>query len=214
MGALKDLNILPYIHKHKTKIFMETGLGFGTGVMRAMSPEFGFEAIVSIELDKEIVQHLSKTFRFDNRIRLFNEESSAGLKRILPAFKSGYPIFFFLDAHFLRSDVVPLTGPMTSHSDGYVDIRLPVWEEMKVIKELRIDKGEKDVIVIDDIMLYDNRDIYDDRVSRLEPGSCPDEQRKYLDKILDLTSASHKSKLIKEAQGTLILEPKINSNEQ
>ncbi len=208
MSALKDLNILPLIHKHRTKAYLETGLGFGTGIIRAMQPEFGFELLISIELNSELVELESKFFRFDQRIKLFNGLSVDGLKMILPQFRVDYPLFIFLDAHFLSSDVVAVGGQAVPHSTGEDDVRLPLWNELKLIKELRVDKGAQDVIICDDVMLIDRQDRYEDNVTRLGPNAVPDNQRDCLPKVIELYKPSHHAKIITEAQGFLILSPK------
>lgn len=207
MGALKDLPIERWINKHNCKIFVESGLGYGTGIMRAISPEFPFELLISIEIDKQTVEHLSQTFRFDTRVRLFNAIGVDGLQSILPQLPLNVPVFFWLDSHFLHSDVIPINGEMTKHSDGEPDIRLPLLKELELVKSLRIDKGAKDVIVCDDLMLYDNRDIYDDNVARLGENAVPEEYRNHLPRFLELFQKTHKSYINKAAQGTLILEP-------
>lgn len=208
MGALRDLNILPLIHKHFTKVYLETGLGFGTGLMRACQPEFGFNTLISIELNKELVDISLNFFRHDSRITFFQGLSVAGLKCLLPQIPLKMPIFAFLDAHFLASDVTAPKQVATKHSDGEDNIRLPLWEELKLWKELRIDKGARDVIVCDDIFLYDMKDRYEDNITRLGPGAVPDAQRNYLPKFIELFKETHVSKIITEAQGTLILQPK------
>lgn len=208
MGALKDLQILPLIHKHKTRLYFETGLGFGTGIIRAMQPEFGFDLLVSVEINPELVELESKFFRFDTRIKLFNSTSVEGLENLLPQIRLDYPIFFFLDAHFQSSDVVAVGGKQTKHSDGEDDIRLPLWNELQIIKKLRTDKGAKDVLCIDDLFLYSRETYFEDKVERLGPGAVPDYQRDWMPKFIELFDKTHKSKIVKEAQGTLILEPK------
>lgn len=208
MSALRDLNILPYIHKNNTKIYLETGLGFGTGIIRAMQPEFGFQLLISVEINPDLVELESKFFRFDTRIHLINDNSVDGLKGVLPQLNPAIPIFFFLDAHFQNSDVIPVGGKQVSHSTGEEDIRLPLWNELKLIKELRTNRGCRDVIVCDDIFLYDRQDRYDDKVARLGEGAVPDYQRDYLPKFIELYKDTHNSILITSAQGFLVLEPK------
>ncbi len=208
MGALKDLNILPIIHKYNTKIFVETGLGLSTGIMRIMQPEFGMNGIISIDLDKELVDHATKTFRFDSRILIINKHSVDGLKDILPRIRLNHPILAFLDAHFLSSDYHLDNRQLNRHSDGDVSTRLPLWDELKVWKSLRTDRGARDVIICDDIFLYSRDNIFDDNVERLGENVVPEEQRDYLPKFIELFRETHVPKIIYEAQGTLMLLPK------
>ncbi len=209
MGALKDLNIIHYIHKYNTKIYFETGLGMCSGIFRSMQPEFGFQHIFSVELDKSLTDHAKKTFRFDNRIHIIEGKSVDGVRQIIPQIPLEVPILFFSDAHFLSSDYNLGDKPLVPHnSESDLDIRLPMWNELKLWKELRADKGARDVIMCDDIFLYSREDIFEDNVKRLGEGAVPDEQRDYLPKFIDLFKDTHNAKIVKEAQGTLILEPK------
>lgn len=208
MGALKDLNILPIIHKYDTKVFVETGLGLSTGVMRIMQPEFGMRGIISIDIDKDLVDHAIKTFKFDSRILILNMHSVDGLKHILPQVRLEYPILAFLDAHFMASDYHLDDRKLNKHSDGDVSKRLPLWDELKTWKSIRIDRGAKDVIICDDIFLYSRDNHFDDNVERLGSGAVPDDQRDYLPKFIELFKETHIPKIIYEAQGTLMLLPK------
>jgi len=208
MGALKDLPIGPWIHQYNTKIYLETGLGLATGIMRAMQCEFGFKYLFSIELDKDLVDHSTKTFKFDNRIQLLNMKSIDGLQMLLPQIPLQMPIFAFLDAHFMASDYHINDRPLNKHSDGEVSIRLPLWEELQLWKRLRTDNGARDLIVCDDVFLYSRDDHFEDNVDRLGKDAVPDEFRDYLPKFIDLFKDTHKAKIIYEAQGTLVLFPK------
>ncbi len=207
MSSLRDIQTLPWIHKYNTKIFCETGTGLGSGLMRMLQVEYGFNGLFSCEIDQDLAKHSQKTFSFDTRIMIFHSTGVDMLKNILPRIKLEIPIMYWLDSHFQNSDYNLGDKPLVPHSDGDVDIRLPIWKEVSLIKELRIDKGAKDFILIDDAMLYDPIDRYEDKVERLGRGAVPAEQRNLLPKIIDLFKNTHKSQIITLSQGFLALHP-------
>jgi hypothetical protein len=208
MSALRDIQIIPWIFKYNTRVFIETGTGLGSGLMRMIQPEYGQELLISCDIDEDLSKHSAKTFSFDTRVRVFNTEGPTLLKNILPQIPLNKPIFFWLDSHFANSDYNLGDKPLTKHSDGDPEIRLPALNELKLIKELRTNLGAKDFILLDDAMLYDDLDRYEDNVSRLGPDACPPEYRKILNKSIDLFKDTHTPQVITIAQGFLALHPK------
>ena len=208
MSALRDIVILPWIHKYNTKIFFETGTGLGSGLMHMINLDMGFQLLVSCELDEDLAKHSQKTFSFDTRVKIFNATGLDTLNSILPQLPLNMPIFFWIDSHFSNSDYNLGDKPLVPHSEGDPDIRLPALLEMKAIQKHRIDKGAKDFILLDDAMLYDELDRYEDKVERLGPGAVPAEYRKIMDKTIDLFKNTHNPQVITIAQGFLALHPK------
>lgn len=208
MSALRDIQIIDWLFKYNTRIYFETGTGLGCGLMRMIQPEYGMKVLVSIEIDEELAFHSRKTFSFDSRVSVSYCDSIYGIQNILPKFPLEAPIFFHIDSHFANSDYNLGDKPLVPHSEGDVDIRLPLWNEIKLIKQLRADKGSKDLILIDDAMLYDPLDRYDDCVARLGPNAVPTEQRNVLSKVIDLMSKTHNPQVLTISQGYLVLHPK------
>ncbi len=208
MSALRDIQTLPWIHKHGTKIFFETGTGLGSGLMRMLQPEYGFNMLLSVEIDKELAAHSHKTFSFDNRIQIFNTTGIQALEQILPQLPVHVPIFFWIDSHFSNSDYNLGDKPLVPHDTDAPEIRLPAFKEMELIKNIRTNRGAKDFILLDDAMLYDELDRYEDRVERLGLNAVPPEYRKLLPKIINLFQDSHKAQVITMSQGFLALHPK------
>ena len=66
----------------------------------------------------------------------------------------------------------------------------------------------KDFMLLDDAMLYDEKDRYEDCVARLGPNAVPSEYRKILDKTIELFKDTHTPQVITIAQGFLALHPK------
>lgn len=207
MSSLRDIQILPWIFKYDTRIFFETGTGLGSGLMRMLQIEYGMRALISCEIDSDLAKHSARTFSFDTRIIIFNATGPDTLNYVLPRIEKDKPIMYWLDSHFTNADYNLGHKPLVSHSEGDINVRLPIWEEVNLIKELRINKGAKDFILIDDAMLYDPIDRYEDKVERLGLGAVPDEQRNLLPKIIDLFKGSHKSQVITLSQGFLALHP-------
>lgn len=209
MSALRDIQIIQWIHDYGTKIFFETGTGLGSGLMRAIQPEYGFKLFISCDIDKELATHSQKTFSFDPRVKIFNDEGPNVLKSILPQLPLNIPIFYWLDSHFANADYNLGDKPLVTHENsGDPDVRLPALNELKIIKQLRIDKGARDFILLDDAMLYDEQDRYEDNVARLGPNAVPLEYRKILNKSIDLYKDTHKPQVINISQGFLALHPK------
>lgn len=208
MSALRDIQIINYIFQYNTRIFFETGTGLGSGLMRMIQPEYGQKLLISCDIDKELASHSAKTFSFDTRVRVYNDEGPNVLRNILPQLPLDMPIFYWLDSHFANADYNLGDKPLVKHSDGEPEVRLPALNELKIIKDLRIDKGAKDFILLDDVMLYDELDRYEDNVARLGPNAVPPEYRKILDKTIELYKHTHKPQVINIAQGFLALHPK------
>lgn len=209
MSALRDIQIIDWIFKYNTRVYFETGTGLGSGLMRILQPEYGMKLMISMDIDKDLAFHSRKTFSFDSRIAISYCSSIEGITAILPKIPLTSPIFMHIDSHFSNSDYNLGDKPLVPHSEGEVDIKLPLWGEMKLIKEIRSDRGAKDLILIDDAMLYDPIDRYEDCVARLGPNAVPTEQRNLLPKVIDLMSKTHNPQILTIAQGYLVLHPKI-----
>lgn len=208
MSSLRDIQIIPFIFKYNTRIFFETGTGLGSGLMRMIQPEYGQELLISCDIDKELATHSAKTFSFDTRVKIFNDEGPNVLKAVLPQLPLNMPIFFWLDSHFANSDYNLGDKPLVPHSEGEAEVRLPALNELKLIKELRTDKGARDFILLDDAMLYDEETFYQDKVERLGPNAVPPEYRKIISKATELFKDTHRAEKINIAQGFFALHPK------
>ena len=111
-------------------------------------------------------------------------------------------ICFWLDAHYPESDV--LNVPFDSCQDE--DIRLPLWEELNLIKNLR--PNNKDVILMDDVMLFTENEIFPDNHLKIAFPIKPKKHINYLDKITSLFSETHDNKIVKKDSGYLSITPK------
>lgn len=202
MGAIKNIDLISLKNKHKTQIFLETGSGYGTGIYEALRS--GFNLVLSVEIDKEQTELLQKVFRFDQKVQIFNALSRDFLTQILPQINLNIPCLIFLDAHFPGADL----NKRSFSDEKDESIRMPLYEELQIVKKLRIDKGAKDLIIIDDIMLYDDDNQYEASHQKQTMDILPREHRNYLSKFISLYQDSHTAKILKSEQGWLILEPK------
>lgn len=204
MGAIRNLNLKNWIDKHKPSIFVETGSGYGTGIFTVLP--FPFQAILSVEIDPEQTILLNKFFRFDTRVKVFNMLSKDFLNGIIPQIPFNVPVFFFLDSHFPGADM----GLREFDAEQDENIRMPLWEEVNIIKNLR--PNSKDLILIDDISLYDDSDRkYNDdhKLKSFASKLLPKQHRNYLPKIIDLFKNTHSSTILENENGYLILEPNL-----
>lgn len=207
MGAIRNLDLKTLIEKHKPSFFIETGAGYGTGIFTVLT--FPFQAILSVEIDSEQTNFLNKFFRFDGRVRVFNMLSRDFLNLIIPQIPANMIIFFFLDAHFPQADF----GIKEFDSEKDESIRMPLWDELNIIKKLR--PNSKDLILIDDISLYDDSSYkYDDdhKLKEIASKLLPRIHKNYLPKFIELFTDTHIHSILKNEQGYLLLEPKYFSN--
>ena len=94
MSALRDIQIIPWIFKYNARIFFETGTGLGSGLMRMIQPEYGQELLISCDIDKDLAEHSQRTFSFDTRVLIVNDEGPNVLENLLPKIPLNKPIFF------------------------------------------------------------------------------------------------------------------------
>jgi hypothetical protein len=209
MSALIDIQIIPWIFKYNTRVFVELGTGLGSGLMRLIQPEYGQNLLLSCEIDKELAEHSAKTFSFDTRVKVYHSNSIDFLKNILPQIPLHINIFGWIDSHLSNCDYNLGDKPLVPHSEaGDPEIQLPALNELKLWKELRADKGAKDFILLDDAMLYDEEDRYQDKVARLGENAVPPEYRKIIQKATELYKDTHRVEIINIAQGFAAFHPK------
>lgn len=133
--------------QYNLKVFVETGVGNGDGVIEAQ--KHPFEKIISIEIMPVQVQRMREKFKNDPRVEIVEGNTLEILPKILEQYQDN--ICFWLDAHFPGADI-----GMGRHDDESIDdrTRLPLEEELFMIRDKR--KG-KDVILFDDLKIYRNQ---------------------------------------------------------
>src|SRR5207244_971424 len=100
-----------------------------------------------IEIMAGEVERLKPAFAGEPRVNLFAGPSPDVLRQLLGQIPM--PIVFWLDAHYPGAHHNALTYDAVS--EQY--LRLPLEHELAVIKELR--GGQRDVILIDDLRIYE-----------------------------------------------------------
>jgi hypothetical protein len=130
-------------------IFFETGTGKGFSLMKALAS--GFERLYSVEISQETYDLAVGFFGVFKNLVLLNSDSPNALRTVLPTLKPRDRVFFFLDAHY--------PGELSSTFEGYKakipeGMRLPLELELETIARLR--PNCHDVIVIDDLRIYEN----------------------------------------------------------
>lgn len=201
MGALKNLRSLPELAKNAS-IAIETGSGYGTGIYELS--RLPFSLILSVEIEKDQADLLAYFFRFDQRIRVYNSDSFQFLNAVLSKVHPTTQILFFLDSHFPGADL----GKKGFTDETNEDIRLPLYEELKLIKDLR--PNSKDIIICDDISLYDlpeRQGLYEGSVVKNRPELAPKYKQDWIDVFQGMFSKTHASQINYQEQGYLIFTP-------
>lgn len=145
MGALKTFDLQQYINKYNTKVFVETGTGQGHSL--TFAGQFQFNQLFSTEIIKSQVDKLRIAFCRDIRTAILHGNSYEILEWLLPKISDN--IFFWLDAHYPGADL----GLKSFDAEQNIDIRLPLEKELDVIYRLR--KNHKDIILCDDLRIYE-----------------------------------------------------------
>ncbi|MEP7377001.1 MAG: hypothetical protein ABI675_26615 [Chitinophagaceae bacterium] len=146
MGKINRFDLSRIVAKFKTPIFFETGTFRGDGVQYALQSPF--KKIISVEIIPELAEEAKKKFAGIERVKIIEGESSRVMEEELPNLTGN--CIFWLDAHFPGAD-----AGMTDY-DAEMDesVRLPLVVESSIINRLR--KGFKDVIIMDDLRIYED----------------------------------------------------------
>jgi hypothetical protein len=147
---------------------VETGTGLGKSLRYARG--FPFEAIYSVEIVAEQVEKLRVEFAGDPRIQLIAGESTAVLRDLIPKLTGNTT--FWLDAHFPGAHL----GLAGYEPDGNREIQLPLQRELEMLRDMR--PGFRDVILIDDLRIYERDAFQKGNASDAVPGyQWPDDSR-------------------------------------
>ena len=153
MGNSLDINELRNLQSrhpgfNDIKTFIETGTQYGNTIF-SMSKHF--ERLVTIELSKghwENAINKAKEHNVTN-IKFVNGDSAKELYNTLKEVNE--PVIFFLDGHHC--------GVNTDKLAAKGDIEVPLYEELKAIKELH---NYRSLIIIDDSRLFNQRLVAED----------------------------------------------------
>jgi len=138
----KRRTIVALANNHKFESFVETGTYRGDMLAR-MSKKTSIKNILSIELDELLAAEAQFRFRRDTKIKILQGDSG----KVLPGITIDLPkpALFWLDGHY--SGGVTALGEETT----------PIFAELLAIDA---SKQDTDVILIDDIRLFNGHDGY------------------------------------------------------
>lgn len=139
MSNLSTMPIASYRKKYGLMAMVETGTEGGFGISVALRA--GFEWIYSCEIVFGLYKESKEKYGSEN-VHLFHGSSLEMLPEMLD-YVDGYNVLFWLDAHLPK-------GIKCSKED-----ELPLQSELQIITENR--DCDRDVFLIDDIYLYDER---------------------------------------------------------
>ena len=200
MGALNHFNLNSYIEKYNTTTFVETGLGRGDGLKYAQNSSF--KKLYSIEILQSIIDLSKDDFANDERIEIICANSVDGLKDIFKKTPKDENILFWADSHFPGYDL----GLSAIDAEKDESIRLPLWNELLLIKESR--PQSKDVILMDDLMIFSEIEVFPHNHLKDVHRIKNEVYKNYLDKIKNLFSETHEYQLFYEDSGYLAIFPK------
>lgn len=207
MGEITSFNLSEFIEKYKIDIYFETGTGQCTSLEYAS--KFNFKKLYSVDIDEDLYQSAKNKFIDNEKIVLLNDLSTNAIIQTVPTISKDYNVLFFLDAHFPGADFHKITYEESIIK--YKEIAFPLIEELKLITDLR--DMSKDVIIIDDFVLYDQKNENYESIKSgniWKYGWLQDELKIKTDGkiVMDMFSNTHD--IIKDYrhQGYLILTPK------
>jgi len=169
--------------------YVETGTGLGVSLSHAIA-EKSIKCFYSIDNDlrfthsPELRRLLESTLSADQNVQLLNCESDKGLLHVLPNLSKAATLFF-LDAHFPHADFFNL--PYRDSIVTYQHAALPLIRELSLISMFR-SSIPNDLIIVDDLLLFENGDYEFDRTHPAGAQSIRDTLRKnhlYLDNCLE-----------------------------
>lgn len=206
MGSMNDHNLNYYIDKYKIEYYFETGTGKGSSLEYAT--RHSFKKCYTVDIDEELLKYSYNKLKDISTcdIEFFVGKSVDILDEYVPQLPKESSTLFFLDAHFPGADFGKCTHEESINR--YKDDAYPLEKEVNIILKNR--DVSKDVIIIDDLLLYEDGK-YDhlnlssgqgwlQMVTGLEINS------KFLYEKFEKT---HDFKKQLKAQGYLIITPKL-----
>ena len=194
MGMIRSQPIKEYKKTFNLNTFIETGTGGGESTLYAIKS--GFDYVYSCEIDKS---YYDKAYAMlqdkcpDKEFNIYNEASTTFLKEVFSreTVLGTDRCLFWLDAHLPADDTLP------------DDIIIPLEQELAVLSSVR--NTSKDVIIIDDMVLYEP--------SLRHPAWKLHIWTKAKDDLISVKDIlqffpNHSSTLSEKDEGALVLTPK------
>jgi hypothetical protein len=165
MGQLTRFDLNPLVESFNLKNYVETGTGLGVSLCYAIQNK-SFQHLFSIEIDEKLAnstslhQNISLVQSTHQNVSVVNSNSLHGLRGLLQNKVDSSPTLFFLDAHFPGADFFDTTyGDSIDNSNT---AGLPLLLELAEICISR-NGAKNDVIIIDDLFLFDSGEFAFDR---------------------------------------------------
>lgn len=200
MGSLRFFDLAKLRVQYQAPLFFETGSGKGHGVQYAQT--VSFTEIRSVEIMDVQARYLAALFATDRRVEIISSNSFDALREWLPKLTAN--TIFYLDAHFPGADL----GLRGFADETDEDLRLPLLKELEMIRDVRVPLGYRDVILIDDIMIFDEENAYPSEGWKRELDIKPRNLINGYRQILSVLSPSHDVKVIPEDSGFALITPK------
>lgn len=195
MGSLQRFKLDDFVGKFGLETFVETGTARGDSLAWAAAvPQF--TRLLSCEIEPLLAAGAICRFNDDPRISVVRMESGEFIR--LVAGSRWPPALFWLDAHY------PGAGFGLREYD---DAGVPDWQALPLARELQAIRQQgrsRDVILIDDLRIYELGDYADGPLPEGTPGN-PTENG--ADWIRELFADTHDAKKLLHDQGYLLLLP-------
>tara|TARA_R110000824_G_scaffold73530_1_gene187215 strand:- start:354 stop:974 length:621 start_codon:yes stop_codon:yes gene_type:complete len=152
MGDIKIYDLQHAIKKCSIEYFVETGTLRGDAVEYMLQFE-SLKKLISFEIIEQLANEAKNRFKTNNRVEIILGDSSKELEKKLEEIKGN--AIFWLDAHFPGADIG--INDYTNNVDK--DTNLPLEKEIAAISKRN--KTYKDIIIIDDLWIYDVDKVYE-----------------------------------------------------
>jgi hypothetical protein len=192
MGTLHRFSLAPIVEKYGLTTFVETGTARGDSLAYAAQVP-GFTRLLSCEIEPLLAAGAICRFNDDPRIEILRMESGRFMQMV--GISGLGPALYWLDAHY----------PGAGFGLKDYDAGLPAWQSLPLFRELEAITGADDVIIIDDLRIYELGD-YDDGPLPPDVPGAPTENG--ADWMRDLFADTHTATKLLQDQGYLVLVPK------
>lgn len=195
MGSLLRFKLDDFLAKFNLQTFIETGTARGDSLAYAAERQ-EFSQLLSCEIEPLLAAGACCRFNDDARIQIMRMESGLFLQMVARADLA--PAFFWLDAHY------PGAGfGLKGYEDAMPEtVRLPLGRELEQIRRHR---HGQDVILIDDLRIYE---LGDYEAGPLPPDAPGQPTAGGADWIRAMFAKTHIPITILRDQGYLLLQPK------
>lgn len=126
------------LKKYISPVFVETGSYDGRTIQQAL--DVGFERVISVEIDHDMIQICRERFQLDPRVEIWEGDSIDKLWDMIKDLNE--PITYWLDAHLQEG----VSGR----------VKVPLIEELNIISQHPLIQDS--IIMVDDRRLFGNPD--------------------------------------------------------